>query len=338
MTEHRPPRASDGRAVASARCPPRSTRHGRYRRRVLVSYSVDIDVVTRSCPRHRDPEPGGLSAASCSMRSRRICLELPVCEGRRRRGLPAPDHADITVAFGQPGRLEALSAIARKRAGTSATARAVGPVAALLSGRLPEGPPRSPALPLMPQPAPVCRWCARPPARLAVAVPRRPRPRRDLAHRRSRDSPPVSARRRGPRSSATSSPRATGFVGRGQEAGREGRRPTKRPPGSRRGRGSTGRHTWPDPAPAGRTPTAGTGWSSRTRRATSRGSWRVLPRVHRRHADRGPRCPPHHRRRRWRPLLHRRPLRVASGRSGRGHERTARAGGQPRRRRPPARI
>jgi agmatinase len=82
-----------------------------------VFLSVDIDVCDPGhAPGTGTPEPGGLSARQLLDAVRRICLELPVVGVDVVEVSPPYDHADITAALGNRVVLEALSAIARKRA------------------------------------------------------------------------------------------------------------------------------------------------------------------------------------------------------------------------------
>ena len=82
-----------------------------------VFLSVDIDVCDPGhAPGTGTPEPGGLSARELLDAVRRICLELPVVGVDVVEVAPPFDHADITAALANRVVLEALSAIARKRA------------------------------------------------------------------------------------------------------------------------------------------------------------------------------------------------------------------------------
>ncbi len=82
-----------------------------------VFLSVDIDVCDPGhAPGTGTPEPGGLSARDLLDAVRRICLELPVVGVDVVEVSPPYDHADITAALANRVVLEALSAIARKRA------------------------------------------------------------------------------------------------------------------------------------------------------------------------------------------------------------------------------
>ncbi|HYN29905.1 MAG TPA: agmatinase [Dermatophilaceae bacterium] len=82
-----------------------------------VFLSVDIDVCDPGhAPGTGTPEPGGLSARELLDAVRRICLELPVCGMDVVEVSPPYDHADITAALANRVVLEALSAMARRRA------------------------------------------------------------------------------------------------------------------------------------------------------------------------------------------------------------------------------
>ena len=82
-----------------------------------VYLSVDIDVADPGhAPGTGTPEPGGLSARQLLDSVRRICYELPVVGLEVVEVAPPYDHADITAALGNRVILEALSAIARRRA------------------------------------------------------------------------------------------------------------------------------------------------------------------------------------------------------------------------------
>ena len=82
-----------------------------------VFLSVDIDVCDPGhAPGTGTPEPGGLSARELLDAVRRICLELPVAGIDVVEVAPAFDHADTTAALANRVVLEALSAIARRRA------------------------------------------------------------------------------------------------------------------------------------------------------------------------------------------------------------------------------
>ena len=82
-----------------------------------VFLSVDIDVCDPShAPGTGTPEPGGLSARELLDAVRRSCLELPVVGVDVVEVSPPYDHADITAALANRVVLEALSAIARRRA------------------------------------------------------------------------------------------------------------------------------------------------------------------------------------------------------------------------------
>jgi agmatinase len=82
-----------------------------------VFLSVDIDVCDPShAPGTGTPEPGGLSARQLLDAVRRICYELPVVGMDVVEVSPPYDHADITALLGNRVVLEALSAMARRRA------------------------------------------------------------------------------------------------------------------------------------------------------------------------------------------------------------------------------
>ena len=82
-----------------------------------VFLSVDIDVADPGhAPGTGTPEPGGLSSRQLLDAVRRICLELPVVGMDVVEVSPPYDHADITALLGNRVILEALSAMARRRA------------------------------------------------------------------------------------------------------------------------------------------------------------------------------------------------------------------------------
>ncbi|MBM3688468.1 MAG: agmatinase [Actinobacteria bacterium] len=82
-----------------------------------VFVSVDIDVADPGhAPGTGTPEPGGLSSRQLLDAVRRICLELPVVGMDVVEVSPPYDHADITALLGSRVVLEALSAMARRRA------------------------------------------------------------------------------------------------------------------------------------------------------------------------------------------------------------------------------
>lgn len=82
-----------------------------------VFLSVDVDVVDPGmAPGTGTPEPGGLSARQLLDAVRRVCYELPVVGLDIVEVSPPYDHADITAMLGNRVVLEALSAIARRRA------------------------------------------------------------------------------------------------------------------------------------------------------------------------------------------------------------------------------
>jgi agmatinase len=82
-----------------------------------VYLSVDIDVADPGhAPGTGTPEPGGLSGRALLDAVRRLCYELPVVGLEVVEVSPPYDHADITAALANRVVLEALSAIARRRA------------------------------------------------------------------------------------------------------------------------------------------------------------------------------------------------------------------------------
>jgi agmatinase len=82
-----------------------------------VFLSVDIDVCDPGhAPGTGTPEPGGLSSRQLLDAVRRICYELPVLGMDVVEVSPPYDHADITALLGNRVVLEALSAMARRRA------------------------------------------------------------------------------------------------------------------------------------------------------------------------------------------------------------------------------
>jgi agmatinase len=82
-----------------------------------VFLSIDIDVCDPGhAPGTGTPEPGGLTARELLDSVRRLCLELPVVGLDVVEVSPPYDHADITAALANRVVLEALSAIARRRA------------------------------------------------------------------------------------------------------------------------------------------------------------------------------------------------------------------------------
>src|SRR3954469_8220212 len=86
-----------------------------------VFLSVDIDVCDPGhAPGTGTPEPGGLTARELLDSVRRICLELPVVGVDVVEVSPPYDHADVTAALANRVVLEALSAIARRRADAAA--------------------------------------------------------------------------------------------------------------------------------------------------------------------------------------------------------------------------
>jgi agmatinase len=85
-----------------------------------VFLSVDIDVVDPGmAPGTGTPEPGGMTSRELLEAVRRICLELPVVGIDVVEVSPPFDSADITAILANRVVLEALSAIAKRRSGTS---------------------------------------------------------------------------------------------------------------------------------------------------------------------------------------------------------------------------
>ena len=85
-----------------------------------VFLSVDIDVVDPGmAPGTGTPEPGGMTSRELLEAVRRICLELPIVGIDIDEVAPAFDTADITAILANRVVLEALSAIAKRRSGTS---------------------------------------------------------------------------------------------------------------------------------------------------------------------------------------------------------------------------
>ena len=85
-----------------------------------VFLSVDIDVVVPGmAPGTGTPEPGGMTSRELLEAVRRICLELPIVGIDIVEVAPAFDTADITAILANRVVLEALSAIAKRRSGTS---------------------------------------------------------------------------------------------------------------------------------------------------------------------------------------------------------------------------
>ena len=85
-----------------------------------VFLSVDIDVVDPGmAPGTGTPEPGGMTSRELLEAVRRICLELPVVGIDIVEVAPAFDSADITAILANRVVLEALSAIAKRRTGSS---------------------------------------------------------------------------------------------------------------------------------------------------------------------------------------------------------------------------
>jgi agmatinase len=83
-----------------------------------VFLSVDIDVVDPGmAPGTGTPEPGGMTSRELLEAVRRICLELPIVGIDVVEVAPAYDSSDITAILANRVILEALSAIALKKAG-----------------------------------------------------------------------------------------------------------------------------------------------------------------------------------------------------------------------------
>jgi len=100
-----------------------------------VFLSVDVDVVDPGmAPGTGTPEPGGLTARQLLDAVRRVCYELPVAGLDVVEVAPAYDHADVTAMLGNRVVLEALSAIARRRA-DAASGERWDPHRPLLDGR-----------------------------------------------------------------------------------------------------------------------------------------------------------------------------------------------------------
>jgi agmatinase len=86
-----------------------------------VFLSVDVDVVDPGmAPGTGTPEPGGLTARQLLDAVRRVCYELPVAGVDVVEVSPPYDHAEVTALLGNRVVLEALSAIARRRADAAA--------------------------------------------------------------------------------------------------------------------------------------------------------------------------------------------------------------------------
>jgi agmatinase len=100
-----------------------------------VFLSVDIDVVDPGmAPGTGTPEPGGLTARQLLDAVRRCCYELPVVGVDVVEVAPPYDVSDITAYLGNRVVLEALSAIARRRA-DAASGGQWNPQQPLLDGR-----------------------------------------------------------------------------------------------------------------------------------------------------------------------------------------------------------
>ena len=85
-----------------------------------VFLSVDIDVVDPGmAPGTGTPEPGGMTSRELLEAVRRICLELPIVGIDVVEVAPPFDNADITAILANRVVLEALSAIAKRRSGTT---------------------------------------------------------------------------------------------------------------------------------------------------------------------------------------------------------------------------
>jgi guanidinobutyrase len=83
-----------------------------------VFLSVDIDVVDPGmAPGTGTPEPGGMTSRELLEAVRRICFELPIVGVDVVEVAPAYDSSDITAILANRVVLEALSAIALKKAG-----------------------------------------------------------------------------------------------------------------------------------------------------------------------------------------------------------------------------
>ncbi len=105
-----------------------------------VFLSVDVDVVDPGmAPGTGTPEPGGLTSRQLLDAVRRVCLELPVVGLDVVEVSPDHDHADVTALLGSRVVLEALSAIARRRAVVRGELEPFDPARPLLDGRRPEG-------------------------------------------------------------------------------------------------------------------------------------------------------------------------------------------------------
>ncbi len=101
-----------------------------------VFLSVDIDVADPGhAPGTGTPEPGGLTGRELLDAVRRIGLELPVVGMDVVEVSPPYDHADITAALANRVVLEALSAVARRRAVAAGTMSRWEASRPLLDGR-----------------------------------------------------------------------------------------------------------------------------------------------------------------------------------------------------------
>jgi agmatinase len=100
-----------------------------------VFLSVDVDVVDPGmAPGTGTPEPGGLTSRQLLDAVRRICLELPVVGVDVVEVSPPYDVAEVTAYLGNRVVLEALSAMARRRADAREGTR-WDPARPLLDGR-----------------------------------------------------------------------------------------------------------------------------------------------------------------------------------------------------------
>jgi agmatinase len=100
-----------------------------------VFLSVDVDVVDPGmAPGTGTPEPGGLTSRQLLDAVRRICLELPVVGVDVVEVSPPYDVAEVTAYLGNRVVLEALSAMARRRA-DARDGTAWDPARPLLDGR-----------------------------------------------------------------------------------------------------------------------------------------------------------------------------------------------------------
>jgi agmatinase len=101
-----------------------------------VFHSVDVDVVDPGmAPGTGTPEPGGLTSRQLLDAVRRVCLELPVVGLDVVEVSPDHDHADVTALLGSRVVLEALGAIALRRAVARGDLPPFDPARPLLDGR-----------------------------------------------------------------------------------------------------------------------------------------------------------------------------------------------------------